>query len=143
MGFSRSSRKHSRPVRDWSLGAVVKQSDLAVDAPDLRAYTRAVIAEANREDRADPLKVLTGIDNVLSAQMDAYAKALTNVDADQVAAMRHALYARPDFHHGMFFNGLTYFGTGGIAMCNGLVEQLDNLRAGFVQLVANGDFDRD
>jgi hypothetical protein len=143
MGLSRTSRKRSQHIRDWSVGAIVKQSHLAVNAPDLRAYTHAVIAQANRQDRADPVKVLTGIDNVLSAQMDAYAKALTSVDADQVVAMRQALYARPDFHHGMFFDGLTYFGSGGIAMCNGLAGQLDNLRDGFVQLISNGDFDRD
>lgn len=143
MGLTRTSRKRSQPVRDWSAGAIVKQSDLAVDAPDLRAFTLEVIAEANRQDRADPVKVLTGIDNILSAQMDAYAKALPSVDADQVVEMRQTMYARPDFHYGMFFDGLTYFGSSGIAMCNGLVEQLDNFRDGIVQLVARGEFDRD
>lgn len=130
-------------LRDWSIGAVGKQSDLAVDAPDVPAFAASAAEQTGRTDRVDMAKVLAAIGRVLAGQMDAYAHGLSSVDASQVARMRDILYGRPDFRYEMLFDGLTYFGPDGVAMCNSLVEQLDAFYPQLVELIAGGNFDRD
>lgn len=142
MGLFGSKTKRPSPVRDWSTGPVVKQSSLAADAPDVLAFAVEAAKQADRPGGVDLEKVLAAIDRLLAAQMDAYAGALPGMDAGQVAQMRQALYARPDFRFEMFFDGLTYFGSGGIAMSNGLVEQWASFQSVVVGLIEKGEFDR-
>lgn len=142
MGFFGSKSKRSSAVRDWSTGPVVKQSPLAADAPDVLAFAVEAAKQADRPAGVDPEKVLAAIDRLLAGQMDAYAAALSGLDAGQTAQMRESLYARPDFRFEMFFDGLTYFGSNGIAMCNGLVEQWGKFQSVIVGLIEKGEFDR-
>lgn len=129
-------------MRDWSVGPISKQSKLAADAPNVLTFAASAIEQAGRTDRADMKKVLIGISRVLDGQMDAYAHALSSINANQVAEMRDTIYSRSDFRFEMLFYGLTYFGPSGVAMCNGLVEQLDAFQQELVGLIADGKFDR-
>ncbi|MEH0550895.1 hypothetical protein [Streptomyces sp. B21-101] len=142
VGLFGSKSKRSSAVRDWSTGPLVKQSPLAADAPDVLAFAVEAARQADRPGGVDVEKVLAAIDRMLAGQMDAYAGALPGLDAGQMAQMREALYARPDFRFEMFFDGLTYFGSSGIAMCNGLVEQWGTFQSVVVGLVEKGEFDR-
>ncbi|AXG79815.1 hypothetical protein [Streptomyces paludis] len=113
-----------------------KQLGTVADPPDVIAYAIEAICRAGRLGRADLEQVLAAIDRVLSGRMDSYESA-------QVAGMRMALRARPDFGFEMYFYGLTYFGAAGVEMFKGLVQQLDTFEPQLVELIGDGRFDRD
>ena len=131
----------NRP-HDFGSGAVTSQSDRASPPPDVLAVVAAAITEGGRPGVATS-KVLAAVDRVLSAQMDVYAAQLAAVDGEAVRRMRRVLRGRPDFRYEMFFAGLTYFGPGGVAMANGLAEQLAVFVPELVTLIRAGHFDGD
>lgn len=122
---------------NWGTDPITSQHRHAQAPPDLREHARAVVAEAGR---GDPAVALERFLYFVDVQTDAFAERTQLLAAD-LKAIRETLLQRPDFDPRMLFDYLTYFGPSGVAMNNGLVEQIDVFRSVLVEEAREGHLD--
>lgn len=106
---------------DWSSDPIVSQHRLADAPPELYPLAQQLIQRAGRGSLQLALERLY---TLVGAQMDSYAAQFPELRRYDFAAIREQLLSRQDFEESMLFTSLTYFGPAGVAMNNGLIEQV-------------------
>lgn len=122
----------------WSSDQIVSQHRLAEAPPELLPLARQVVERAGR---GSVLVALERLYTLVGAQTDAYAAQFPELRRYDFAAIREELMSRRDFDESMLFSSLTYFGPAGVAMNNGLIEQIPVFVEVLEQAARDGNLD--
>lgn len=123
---------------NWSTDPITSQHDLARTPPELPTLAQQLIERAGR---GSLLIALERLYLIIAAQTDAYVSAFPELRKYDFEAIRSELFARSDFNSSMLFSSLTYFGSAGIAMNNGLIDQIPAFVAALEQAAREGSLD--
>lgn len=138
--FGKRAQKGPRGnvLPDWSTDPITPQHSLAETPPDLLPLARGIIERAGR---GSLLTALTRLYTMVGFQADAFTSTQHDLRKYDFEAIRETLMARPDFDESMLFSSLTYFGPGGVAANNALIEQLPLFVEALEQAARDGHLD--
>lgn len=123
---------------NWSIDPISSQSRLAQTPPELVPLAHQVVKRAGRGAQIVALERLF---TLIGAQTDAFVSQFPKLRKYNFEEIRNELYARTDFDSSMLFSSLTYFGAAGIAMNNGLIEQIPVFIDALEQAAREGNLD--
>lgn len=123
---------------NWSTDPIVSQHHLAQTPPELSPLAHQLVERAGRG--AVPI-ALERLYMMVGAQTDSYASQFPELRKYDFEAIRNELLSRSDFDESMLFSSLTYFGPAGIAMNNGLIEQVPAFVNALEQAAREGNLD--
>ncbi len=123
---------------DWSTDPISKQHHLAETPPELFPLAQQAIERAGRGAVHVALERLY---MMVGAQADAYAAQFPDLRKYDLESIRNTIFSRSDFDESMLFSSLTYFGPTGVAMNNGLIEQLPAFIEALEQAAREGHLD--
>ena len=123
---------------DWSTDPISNQHHLAQNPPELFRLAQELIERAGRGAAHVALERLY---MMVGVQTDSYVSQFPELRKYDFEAIRNSLFARSDFDESMLFASLTYFGPTGVAMNNGLIEQLPAFVEALEQAAREGSLD--